>query len=78
MKTSPGTSGDVFLDEGVAVDEVVDAVGREDVLQLQAKESGGVGVFDVVVIRVAVEEVGDADAERAGSCQTRRSRCAQP
>lgn len=57
---------DVFLDQGVAIDEVVDAVGREDVLQLQAKEAGRIGVFDIIIIRVAVEEVGDADAEWAG------------
>lgn len=57
---------DVFLDQGVAIDEVVDAVGREDVFQLQAKESGSIGVFDIIIIRVAVKEVGDADAEWAG------------
>ena len=57
---------DMFLNQGVAIDEVVDAVGREDMFQLQAKEAGSIGVFDIIIIRVAVEEVGDADTEWAG------------
>ena len=65
-KDVTGNARNVFLDQGVAIDEVVDAVGREDVFQLQAKESGSIGVFDIIIIRVAVEEVGDADAEWAG------------
>jgi hypothetical protein len=56
----------VFLDEGVAVDQVVDAVGREDVFEFESVDARGVGVLDVEVVRVVVEEVGDADAERAG------------
>ena len=59
-------AGDVFLDEGVAVDEIVDAVWREDVFEFEAEDARGVGVLDVEIVRVVVEEIGDADAERAG------------
>lgn len=61
-----GDACDVFLDEGVAVDEVVDAVGGEDVFEFEAEDAGGVGLFDVEVVRVVVEEVGDADTEGFG------------
>ena len=57
-------AGDVFLDQGVAIDQIVDAVGREDVFEFEAVDARGVGVFDVEIVGVVVEQVGDADAER--------------
>ena len=61
-----GHAGDVLLDESVAIDEVVDAIRREDVLELEAVDARGVGLFDVKVIGVVVVEVGDANTERFG------------
>ncbi len=57
-------ASDMFLDQGVAVDEVVDAVGWKDVFELESVDARGVRVFDVEVVGVVVEKVGDADAER--------------
>ncbi len=38
----------------------------EDVFEFEPVNAGGVGLLDVVVVGVAVEEVRDADPERAG------------
>lgn len=61
-----GDAGDVLLHQGVALGEVVDAVGGEEVLQFQAIDAGGVGGLDVKVVVVVVILVDDADAEGAG------------
>ena len=60
-----GYSRNVFLNESVSIDEVVDAVGRKGVLELETKEAGGIGMLYVVIIGVSVEEVRDADSEGA-------------
>jgi len=59
-------AGDVFLDQRVSADEIVDPVWREDVFQFQAVDPRGVGLFDVKVVRVVVEKVGDSNAKRFG------------
>ncbi len=49
-----GYSRNVFLNESVSIDEVVDAVGRKGVLELETKEAGGIGMLYVVIIGAGV------------------------
>jgi len=63
----PRHTGDVFLHQGAAtVHEVVDAVGRKQVLQLQAIDAGGVGGFDVEVVVVVIVLVHHTHTEGTG------------
>ena len=56
----------MLLDEGVALDHVVDPVRREDVLQLEAVDARSIRLLHVEVVGVVVEKVGHADSERLG------------
>ena len=66
LKYVSWNAGNVLLDEGVAVDEVVDAIGRENVLEFESVDARGIGLFYVEVVRVVVVEIGDADTEGTG------------
>jgi len=59
-------AGDVLLHEGIPLHQKVDAVGGENVLQLQTVDPGRVGAFHVVVVVVVVVAVDDANAEGLG------------
>jgi hypothetical protein len=54
---------DVLLDQGVAVGDEVQAVGREQVLELEAVDARGVGLLHVEVVLVVVVGIDDPDAE---------------
>ena len=56
----------MFLDEGGAVDNIIDAVGGEDVLEFQAVDARGVRLFHIEIVRVVIEHIGDAHPERLG------------
>ena len=58
-----GDSGNVLLDQGVLADQIADTEGGENVFQFEPANTRGVGVFHVVMIRVAVELVDDSDAK---------------
>ena len=57
-------AGDVLLDQGRAVGDVVEPVRRQQVLQLQAVDARGVRLLDVEVVGVLVDAVDDPDPER--------------
>ena len=57
-----GDADDVLLDDGLVIDEIVDAAGREDVFEFEPVDAVGVGAFDVEVVEVFVEGVDDAHA----------------
>lgn len=61
-----GDAGNMFLHQGILMGKIGDAVGRKQVLQLKAVDTGGVGDLDIVVVVVIVELVHDADPERVG------------
>jgi len=57
-------AGDVLLDQGVAVREEVEPVGRQQVLQFQAVDARGIRLLHVEVVLVVVVGVDHAHAER--------------
>ena len=54
----------MFLDQHAAGGEEAEAVGREQVFELQPVDAGGIGLLDVEVVGIVVEGVDDPDAER--------------
>ena len=62
----PGNTGHVLLDERVSAGQVVHAVGREQVLELQPVNPRGIRPLDVKVILVVVVGIDDPDPERLG------------
>ena len=61
-----GQADDVLLNEGRAVSDEIQPVGREEVFELEAVDAGGVGFFDVKIILIIVVRIDDADAKRRG------------
>ena len=63
-KNISGNPDDVLFDEGRAVRDVVEAVGREQVLEFETVDAGGVGFLHVEIVLIVVVGVDDPDAKR--------------
>ena len=57
---------DVFLDEGVPVNQEIDAVRRQELLQFQPVDAGSVAFLDVQENVVVVDDVPNLHPERLG------------
>lgn len=56
----------MFFDEGIVMGEKSNAIGGQEVFELQSIDPGCVCLFDIIVIVVVVEFIDDADAEGDG------------
>ena len=59
----PRNTSNVFLDQRVSIDEVVDSIRGENVFELEAIDSRGIRNLHVKVIVVIVVLIHDTDAE---------------
>ena len=53
----------MFFDEGLSIDQVVDAVGRQQMFQFEPPDAGGVRDLEVEIVVYLVVGVDDLDAE---------------
>jgi hypothetical protein len=61
-----GNAGNVFFNQCILIGEVRDAVGRQNMFQLQPVNARRIGNFDIVMVLIVVKLVHDADAEWVG------------
>ena len=59
-------SGNVLLNQGVPIDQIIDPVRRKDVLQLQPVNPVSIRNLDVIIIRIAIKLIRNPDPERPG------------